>query len=58
MRQYAATSRSLGLVLFPGDGDNSNPDVDWSYSGFAAFRWRLAQAEGFSLADMWGGVTA
>lgn len=43
-----------GLVLFPGDGDTSSPDVPWSYSGFAAFRRRLAQAEGFALSEMWG----
>ncbi|MFG2487905.1 hypothetical protein ACGFSI_34805 [Streptomyces virginiae] len=44
----------MGLVLFPGDGDNSSPDVSWSYSGFAAFRRRLAETEGFVLAEMWG----
>ncbi|MGY5135735.1 hypothetical protein ACWGJW_25670 [Streptomyces nigrescens] len=44
----------MGLVLFPGDGDTSSPDVSWSYSGFAAFRRRLAQAEGFTLSEMWG----
>lgn len=44
----------MGLVLFPGDGDNSSPDVSWSYSGFAAFRRRLAQAEGFALSEMRG----
>ncbi|MGW9133258.1 hypothetical protein [Streptomyces sp. NPDC055681] len=44
----------MGLVLFPGDGDNRSPDVSWSYSGFAAFRRRLAQAEGFDLSEMWG----
>ncbi|WP_406423629.1 hypothetical protein OHA59_49590 [Streptomyces sp. NBC_01589] len=44
----------MGLVLFPGDGDTSSPDVSWSYSGFAVFRRRLAQAEGFSLSEMWG----
>lgn len=43
-----------GLVLFPGDGDNSSPDVSWSYSGFAAFRRRLAQSAGFALSEMWG----
>ncbi|MDX3642239.1 hypothetical protein P1P70_23055 [Streptomyces sp. MB09-02B] len=41
-------------MLFPGDGDTSGPDVGWSYGGFAAFRARLAQAEGFTLSDMWG----
>ncbi|MGW0846729.1 hypothetical protein ACWD26_42745 [Streptomyces sp. NPDC002787] len=44
----------MGLILFPGDGDNSSPDVSWSYSGFAAFRQRLAEAEGFILSEMWG----
>ncbi|MGV9316564.1 hypothetical protein ACWDR0_30925 [Streptomyces sp. NPDC003691] len=44
----------MGLVLFPGDGDNSSPDVSWSYSGFAAFRRRLAEAEGFVLDEMRG----
>ncbi|GAA2621897.1 hypothetical protein [Streptomyces tubercidicus] len=44
----------MGLVLFPGDGDNSSPDVSWSYSGFAAFRRRLAETEGIILSEMWG----
>ncbi|MFD7964335.1 hypothetical protein ACFV5J_26405 [Streptomyces zaomyceticus] len=44
----------MGLVLFPGDGDNSSPDISWSYSGFAMFRRRLAEAEGFVLSEMWG----
>ncbi|MFH8474569.1 hypothetical protein [Streptomyces sp. NPDC018000] len=44
----------MGLVLFPGDGENSSPDVSWSYSGFAAFRRRLAETEGFVLSEMWG----
>ncbi|MER7468396.1 hypothetical protein [Streptomyces sp. NPDC097981] len=44
----------MGLVLFPGDGDNNSPDVSWSYSGFAAFRRRLAEAEGFVLSEMSG----
>ncbi|MBO1332565.1 hypothetical protein [Streptomyces sp. VRA16 Mangrove soil] len=44
----------MGLVLFPGDGDNNSPDISWSYSGFAAFRRHLAEAEGFTLSDMWG----
>ncbi|MFF0561388.1 hypothetical protein [Streptomyces sp. NPDC004266] len=44
----------MGLVLFPGDGDNNSPDVAWSYSGFAVFRRRLAEAEGFALSEMWG----
>ncbi|WP_435207067.1 hypothetical protein, partial [Streptomyces sp. bgisy104] len=38
----------------PGDGDLTSPDISWSYSGFSAFRQRLAQAEGFTLPDMWG----
>ncbi|MFJ2598934.1 hypothetical protein [Streptomyces erythrochromogenes] len=44
----------MGLILFPDDGDNSSPDVSWSYSGFAAFRRCLAEAEGFALSEMWG----
>ncbi|MBK0376211.1 MULTISPECIES: hypothetical protein [Streptomyces] len=44
----------MGLVLFPGDGDNSSPDVSWPYSSFGAFRQRLAEAEGFVLSEMWG----
>ncbi|MFK0153535.1 hypothetical protein ACIQVK_15875 [Streptomyces sp. NPDC090493] len=44
----------MGLVLFPGDGDNGSPDVSWSYSGFAAFRRRLAEAEGVVLSEMSG----
>ncbi|MCX4970864.1 hypothetical protein OHA98_40215 [Streptomyces sp. NBC_00654] len=44
----------MGLVLFPGDGDNSSLDVSWSYSGFAAFRRRLAETEGIVLSEMWG----
>ncbi|MEE1832588.1 hypothetical protein [Streptomyces sp. SP17KL33] len=44
----------MGLILFPGDGDASSPDVSWSYGGFAAFRARLAQAEGFTLSEMRG----
>ncbi|MFD5254656.1 hypothetical protein ACFWM5_17665 [Streptomyces bobili] len=44
----------MGLVLFPGDGDNSSPDVSWSYSGFAAFRRRPAETEGFVLSEMRG----
>jgi len=44
----------VGLILYPGDGDTSSPDVAWSYRGFAAFRGRLAQAEGFTLSEMWG----
>ncbi|MEU8782574.1 hypothetical protein [Streptomyces sp. NPDC048637] len=35
----------MGLNLFPGDGDISSPDVAWSYTGFSAFRERLARAE-------------
>ncbi len=33
----------MGLMLFPGDGDTSSPDVAWSYSGFAAFRQQLGR---------------
>ncbi|MDQ0983112.1 hypothetical protein [Streptomyces sp. V2I9] len=44
----------MGLTLFPGDGDVNSPDVQWSYVRFNAFRERLAQAEGFSLPEMWG----
>ncbi|MFJ9929684.1 hypothetical protein ACIRU5_27115 [Streptomyces misionensis] len=44
----------MGLVLFPGDDDTSSPDVSWSYTGFAAFRRWLAQAEGFTLDEMHG----
>ncbi|MEU1408234.1 hypothetical protein ABZ471_39030 [Streptomyces sp. NPDC005728] len=44
----------MGLVLFPGDGDNNSPDVSWSYRCFATFRRRLARAEGFTLSEMSG----
>ncbi|MEV5645979.1 hypothetical protein AB0L67_38695 [Streptomyces flaveolus] len=44
----------MGLVLFPGDGDNSSPDASWSYSGFAAFRQHLAETEGFVLSEIRG----
>lgn len=44
----------MGLILFPGDGDNSSPDVSWSYTGFEVFREWLAQAEGFVLDEMSG----
>ncbi|WP_432154730.1 hypothetical protein [Streptomyces tricolor] len=44
----------MGLVLFPGDDDTSSPDVSWSYTGFAAFRRWLAQAEGIALDEMYG----
>lgn len=44
----------MGLTLFPGDGDNSSPDVSWSCFRFGRFRERLAQAEGFVLSEMWG----
>ncbi|WP_030770543.1 MULTISPECIES: hypothetical protein [unclassified Streptomyces] len=44
----------MGLILFPGDGDTSSPDVGWSCSGFAAFRRQLARAEGFDLDEMAG----
>ncbi|WP_346267966.1 MULTISPECIES: hypothetical protein [unclassified Streptomyces] len=46
--------RHMGLVLLPDDADTSSPDVSWSYSGFAAFRRRLAEKEGFALSEMWG----
>ncbi|MFI1537733.1 hypothetical protein [Streptomyces anandii] len=44
----------MGLVLFPGDGDVTSPDVSWSYTGFGVFRRWLAQAEGFGLSEMDG----
>ncbi|MFI0219865.1 hypothetical protein [Streptomyces lydicus] len=44
----------MGLILFPGDDDVTSPDVSWSYSSFHMFRKWLAQAEGFTLADMYG----
>jgi hypothetical protein len=44
----------MGLVLFPGAGDVTSPDISWSYSGFNMFREWLAQAEGFTLAEMYG----
>ncbi|CDR08681.1 hypothetical protein [Streptomyces iranensis] len=44
----------MGLVLFPGDGNVTSPDVSWSYTGFNVFREWLAQAEGFTLAEMYG----
>ncbi|MFF7127372.1 hypothetical protein [Streptomyces sp. NPDC008240] len=44
----------MGLVLFPGDGDTSSPDVSWSYTGFGVFRRWLAQADGFALDEMQG----
>ncbi len=44
----------MGLMLFPGDGDTSSPDVSWSYTGFAAFRRWLAEAEGIALDEMHG----
>ncbi|MFH0173279.1 MULTISPECIES: hypothetical protein [Streptomyces] len=44
----------MGLTLFPGDGNTRSPDVAWSYTGFNAFRERLARAEGFVLSAMWG----
>ncbi|MFB7335753.1 hypothetical protein ACFC00_29610 [Streptomyces adustus] len=44
----------VGLILFPDDGDTTSPDVAWSYTGFNAFRCRLAQAEGFVLEEMRG----
>ncbi|MGY1454358.1 hypothetical protein [Streptomyces sp. SS8] len=44
----------MGIMLFPGDGDVTSPDVSWSYSGFSTFGQWLAQAEGFTLAEMYG----
>ncbi|MEV0040496.1 hypothetical protein [Streptomyces sp. NPDC050804] len=44
----------MGLCLFPDDDDATGPDISWSYSGFAAFRRRLAEAEGIALSQMWG----
>ncbi|MFE3882310.1 hypothetical protein ACFXPQ_05210 [Streptomyces lydicus] len=44
----------MGVLLFPGDDDTGSPDVSWSYSGFGAFRQWLAQAEGFTLGEMYG----
>ncbi|OPF71986.1 hypothetical protein VT50_0232155 [Streptomyces antioxidans] len=44
----------MGLVLFPGDGDVTSPDVSWSYTGFNRFREWLARAEGFALDEMRG----
>ncbi|WP_329331531.1 hypothetical protein OG866_02070 [Streptomyces sp. NBC_00663] len=44
----------MGLDLFPGDGDISSPDVEWSYTGFGVFRRWLARAEGFELDEMDG----
>lgn len=44
----------MGLWLFPADGDVGSPDACWSYSGFNAFRQRLARAEGLVLLEMHG----
>nr|WP_033274308.1 hypothetical protein [Actinospica acidiphila] len=44
----------MGLMLFPGDGDVTSPDVEWTYSGFVSFRGWLARIEGFTLDDMDG----
>ncbi|MEU6603439.1 hypothetical protein [Streptomyces flaveolus] len=44
----------MGLMLFPGDGDVTSPDVSWSYTGFNMFREWLAHAEGFTHAEMNG----
>ena len=43
-----------GLVLCPGDGDVTDPDVSWSYTGFGVLRRWLAQTEGFDLVEMCG----
>ncbi|MFJ4536640.1 hypothetical protein ACIP39_11820 [Streptomyces tibetensis] len=45
---------AVGLVLFPGDGDVTSPDVSWSYTDFGVFRRWLAQVEGFDLSEMHG----
>jgi|GEM_PF-1086654 len=50
----ASKGDKMGLVLFPGDDDVASPDISWSYSGFGMFRKWLAQAEGFTLAEMDG----
>lgn len=44
----------MGLMLFPGDGDVTSPDVSWSYTGFNMFREWLAHVEGFTLVEMNG----
>ncbi|MFD4901832.1 hypothetical protein [Streptomyces sp. NPDC058411] len=44
----------MGLMLSPGDDDVTSPDVSWSYTGFNMFREWLAEAEGFTLAEMNG----
>ncbi|MFJ3201295.1 hypothetical protein [Streptomyces sp. NPDC086989] len=44
----------MGLILYPGDGDNSSPDATWSCVRFHSFRRRLARSEGFDLDGMWG----
>ncbi|MGH4031877.1 hypothetical protein ACQB60_23430 [Actinomycetota bacterium Odt1-20B] len=44
----------MGLMLFPGDGDDDSPDISWSYTGFSMFRSWLAGIEGFTLAEMAG----
>ncbi|MFI2636599.1 hypothetical protein ACH5A2_40535 [Streptomyces collinus] len=41
-------------MLFPGDDDVASPDISRSYTGFSMFRKWLAQAEGFTLAEMDG----
>ncbi|MBF9073160.1 hypothetical protein [Streptacidiphilus fuscans] len=44
----------MGLVLFPGDGNNDSPDACWSYTRFATFRERLARTEGIDPSTMHG----
>ncbi|MET4922389.1 hypothetical protein P3L51_08500 [Streptomyces sp. PSRA5] len=44
----------MGIMLFPGDGDVTSPDISWSYTGFSMFRKWLAHAEGFRLSEMCG----
>jgi hypothetical protein len=41
-------------MLFPSVDDVASPDISWSYTGFGMFRKWLAEAEGFTLAEMDG----
>ncbi|MFF0739043.1 hypothetical protein ACFYVL_01475 [Streptomyces sp. NPDC004111] len=50
----ASKGAKVGLMLFPNHDDVASPDVSWSYTGFSMFRKWLAQAEGFTLAEMNG----
>ncbi|XMN04819.1 hypothetical protein ACK8N7_01580 [Streptomyces griseobrunneus] len=45
---------TVGLMLLPGGGDVTSPDVSWSYTGFHMFRQWLADTEGFTLTEMRG----